>query len=160
MAESAIREVRLPDDGAMLLRLIESHARYERGRADPDGLLERLARLVEERRLLVWVATLGDAAVGYASATVDVSTWNGRPFMYLDCLFVSEEHRGGGLGAELLRAVIARGQDLNVDNLQWQTPIWNTDAVRFYDRFGPARQEKMRYSLALRREAAPAVDMV
>ena len=133
----------------MLLRLIASHAQYERGRADLAGLLDRLAHQIEEQRLRLWVATVGDAAVGYASATIDVATWSGRPFMYLDCLFVMADCRGAGIGAKLLTAVRANAEKLNMENLQWQTPAWNTDAVRFYDRFGPARQEKIRYSLAL-----------
>lgn len=147
MAESRVRDVRLPEDGAVLVRLIEDHASYERGSADVVGLLTRLTALVEESRLRLWVVQVGDALAGYASATVDVATWSGRPFMYLDCLFIAVEYRNGGFGAQLMKAVIASAAELQLDNVQWQTPTWNLDAVRFYDRFGPVRREKARFTL-------------
>ncbi|MFK0215391.1 MULTISPECIES: hypothetical protein [unclassified Streptomyces] len=31
--------------------------------------------------------------------------------------------------------------------VQWQTPPWTTDAIRFYDRLGAQAKEKRRYSL-------------
>ncbi|MDT9695245.1 hypothetical protein [Streptomyces sp. P17] len=31
--------------------------------------------------------------------------------------------------------------------VQWQTPPWNTDAIRFSDRLGARAQEKRRYLL-------------
>lgn len=41
----------------------------------------------------------------------------------------------------------ARG--LGVEHVQWQTPCWNTDAIRFYDRVGALVQDKVRYRLTL-----------
>ena len=32
--------------------------------------------------------------------------------------------------------------------VQWQTPAWNRDAVRFYERLGAVGTDKMRFSLA------------
>jgi ribosomal protein S18 acetylase RimI-like enzyme len=32
--------------------------------------------------------------------------------------------------------------------LQWQTPVWNEGAIRFYDRLGATRLAKQRYTLA------------
>jgi hypothetical protein len=33
------------------------------------------------------------------------------------------------------------------DEIQWQTPTWNTDARRFYERLGARPAEKIRYTL-------------
>jgi hypothetical protein len=53
------------------------------------------------------------------------------------------------MGTVLLATVMQFGREQGCANLQWQTPVWNTAGIRFYDRSGAARLEKQRYTLAL-----------
>ena len=95
------------------------------------------------------LAESGGEVIGYTTYTLDFSTWRGAAYMYLDCLFVAEEHRGGGWGRRLLDAVIAAAVHAGATEVQWQTPDWNSDAIRFYDRTGAQRQLKARYLVPL-----------
>jgi GNAT superfamily N-acetyltransferase len=136
-------------DAPALARLCAAHAAYERLPRPPEGLAERLADAMDAGRLSAWLGLLRAKAVGYASATPDFSTLAGAPFLHLDCLYLEPAARGLGLGVELMAVVARHARALGCAQLQWQTPVWNTDAIRFYDRQGATRLEKQRYTLAL-----------
>ncbi|WP_406129515.1 GNAT family N-acetyltransferase [Streptomyces canus] len=67
--------------------------------------------------------------------------------LHMDCLFLLPGHRGLGLGVLLMDAVAAEARALGLDEVQWQTPVWNDGAIRFYDRMGARARQKVRYSL-------------
>jgi GNAT superfamily N-acetyltransferase len=136
-------------DAAALARLCMAHAAYERLPPTPTDHAERLADALDAGRLRAWLGWLDGEAVGYASATPDFSTLAGAPFLHLDCLYLEPAVRGLGLGRELLAAVARHARSLGCTQLQWQTPVWNADAIRFYDRLGATRLEKQRYTLVL-----------
>ena len=47
----------------------------------------------------------------------------------------------------MMAAVRQRAQMLGCEAMQWQTPVWNEGAIRFYDRLGATRLAKQRYTL-------------
>ncbi|MGW1911840.1 N-acetyltransferase family protein [Streptomyces sp. NPDC002076] len=51
-------------------------------------------------------------------------------------------------------AVVAEARRLGLAQVQWQTPAWNEEAVRFYDRLGARATEKLRYTLPVREAGA------
>jgi GNAT superfamily N-acetyltransferase len=129
------------------------HAEYERAAPPAPDLAERLAVLLFDTpapRLCCLVAEAPDGAiVGYATCAPELSTWEGREYLYLDCLFLADGHRGVGLGALLMDAVADRARDLDLSEVQWQTPAWNEGAIRFYARLGALGTDKRRFSLHL-----------
>ena len=137
------------DDAAELARLCAAHAAYEHIPYDGDGHAARLAGALRAGRLRAWLGRVYGVAAGYASVTQDFSTLAGQPFLHLDCLYLEPAARGLGLGAELMAAVAQEARAQGCRQLQWQTPVWNADAIRFYDRLGATRLEKQRYTLVL-----------
>ncbi|WP_017600570.1 GNAT family N-acetyltransferase, partial [Nocardiopsis lucentensis] len=85
--------------------------------------------------------------VGYATCSPEVSTWDGCEYLHMDCLFLRDGTRGAGLGARIMDAVADTARGLGLTEVQWQTPVWNEDAIRFYDRLGARAKEKLRYTL-------------
>ena len=136
-------------DAPALAALCAEHAAYERLAHRVPGHAARLAQALDGGLLRAWLALLEGRPVGYASATLDYSTLAGAPFLHLDCLYLDAAARGQGLGTELMAAVAAQARALGCAQLQWQTPVWNADAIRFYDRLGATRLEKCRYQWAL-----------
>lgn len=67
----------------------------------------------------------------------------------MDCLFVRDTHRGGGVGRILMKAALEHTRLHGTTELQWQTPTWNSGAIRFYDRLGAAQQTKRRFTLTV-----------
>lgn len=144
----AIRELAL-GDLPQLIELCAEHAAYERMPFERNDQHESLRRALERRVIFGWVAESKRSLCGYATATIDFSTWRAASFMHLDCLYVRDAHRDQGVGRQLMHAVIENARARGIRELQWQTPDWNTDADRFYRRFGAVARAKLRYSLPL-----------
>lgn len=134
-----------PADLPALAALCAEHARYERAAPPTPDLAERLngALFGPVPRLNCLLLEGPAGLAGYATWSREFSTWAGTEYTHLDCLYIDERHRGGGHGRRLIEHVIAA-----VDGpLQWQTPDWNADAQRFYDRLGAQGSAKVRYTL-------------
>ncbi|GAA1185348.1 GNAT superfamily N-acetyltransferase [Kitasatospora gansuensis] len=142
-----------PADLPLLVELAAEHAAYERAAPPAPDLAERLDALLfgaPVPRLHCLLAELPDGElVGYAAAAPELSTWQGREYLHLDCLFLRPAARGAGLGVLLMDAVAGLAGQLGLAEVQWQTPDWNEGAARFYDRIGARARPKLRYSLAV-----------
>lgn len=140
-----------PSDMPDLVALCAEHASYERATYDPSGKIDLLrgALFAEPAQLFAWLAWKDRVPVGYATATVEFSTWAAGHYLHMDCLFVQDHARGNAVGAKLLNAVIEKARVLGLRELQWQTPDWNLDAMRFYARHGASAKPKQRFVLAL-----------
>ncbi|WP_304452263.1 GNAT family N-acetyltransferase [Nocardiopsis sp. YSL2] len=137
-----------------VVALAAEHAAYEKAPPPAPDLGQRLAALLfdtPEPRLACLVAeSAGGEVVGYATCSPELSTWAGREYLHMDCLFLRDGTRGQGLGAQLVDAVVAEARRRGLDEVRWQTPAWNEGATRFYDRLGARAKEKLRYSLPAR----------
>lgn len=135
---------------APVRELVMAHALHERSDlVVPADWSARVAQLIHAGRLDLFVASAEGAAIGYASVTTDSATWSAAPYAHLDCLFVVEGRRDLGVGRRLLDAVVDHVSARGLDELQWQTPAWNDDAIRFYRRRGAFGTTKERFTLAL-----------
>jgi GNAT superfamily N-acetyltransferase len=141
-----------PSDLAELVKLCAAHAAFERSSLSPIGLQERLsaALFADEPRAFVFVAECDLKLVGYASCSKEFSTWEGREFLHLDCLFISETFRGQGLGRRLVDVIFREAKRQNIGEVQWQTPDWNEDAIKFYRSLGATCSLKARFKQKLR----------
>ena len=85
--------------------------------------------------------------VGYDSYTKQFSTWDASYYIYMDCLFITEKLRGFGIGEKIVERIKQESQKLNCNTVQWQTPEFNTRAMKFYNRLGGISKTKERYFL-------------
>lgn len=146
---ATVRRAR-PEDAGQLIDLIRAHAAFERSEA---SITEAdLMQLLRQKRPLVrlFLAERAKYIVGYAALTIDFSLWRSSRWAHLDCLFVSEDERDSGIGKLLLKRVLKTAHALRADRLEWQTPEWNHEAIRFYQREQAIGVTKMRFHLALR----------
>jgi GNAT superfamily N-acetyltransferase len=63
------------------------------------------------------------------------STWRGR-MMYLEDFVVSADYRSHGIGEVLFKSFLQTAQANDCKLVKWQVLDWNTDAIRFYERYG------------------------
>ena len=137
-------------DYASIRPLVQEHVNYERSDVViPDDWEQLTANQVSAGNVVIFVARIDGLAVGYASMTSDVATWTGERFGHLDCLYVDDARRGAGLGRLLVSAVASDARARGYRELQWQTPEWNSAAIRFYERLGAVRRPKDRFTLTL-----------
>lgn len=141
----------LPEHAERLSPLCAAHSAYERCDFVADGHVQRLQAALASGRVQAWwleYSGKGDA-LGYASVTLDWATLAAQPFAHLDCLYLTEPARGLGGGRLLVDAAIRFAREQGCATLQWQTPHWNIDAIRFYQRLGARSQAKERFVLPL-----------
>lgn len=136
-------------DAASLLDLIRKHAAFEQTTAhlDENDLKSVLDARQPPTHLIV--TEEGGKLVGYAALTFDFALWTATRFAHLDCLFVCAGARGRGVGKLLFDRACLLADEAGAQRIEWQTPAWNTDAIRFYEREGGVGQLKMRFSRIL-----------
>jgi GNAT superfamily N-acetyltransferase len=123
---------------AVLLSLIRELATYEK-KADKvlvteDDLLRDGFGPQPKFRALI--AEWEGEAAGYASFFYFYSTFQGRPALFLEDLFVLEGLRGKGIGKGLLAAVAKLAIEENCFGLRWEVLDWNRPAIKFYQKLG------------------------
>lgn len=143
-------ELRRPtyEDLPALIALIKEHAAFERA-PPPEVSAQSLADILfnPAPRLHCWLAVSDAIVAGYMTAACEYSTWSGRQFLHMDCLYVHAAYRGQGIGARLMTALREFALAAGVTEIQWQTPHWNEDAARFYRRLGAVESMKRRFFL-------------
>ena len=76
------------------------------------------------------------SAIGFALFFHNFSTFLAQPGIYLEDLYVMEEHRSKGVGRALLARLAAIAVERDCGRLEWAVLDWNTDAIGFYERVG------------------------
>lgn len=145
-----IRSVRA-DDLDALIDIIADHAAFERAAVDRNHLRGALPQHIFGKvpRAIILIAVLGRDIVGYLSASIEFSTWKAAEYLHMDCLYLTPECRGKGAGRMLMDAAVRYARERGLGWLEWQTPDWNADAIRFYERSGAVAKSKVRFSLAV-----------
>jgi GNAT superfamily N-acetyltransferase len=84
----------------------------------------------------VVIGEIGGAAQGFALFFHNFSTFEGRPGIYLEDLFVRPEARGSGLGKALLAHLAKLCVERGCARLEWSVLDWNAPAIGFYQGLG------------------------
>ncbi|WP_116045450.1 GNAT family N-acetyltransferase [Amycolatopsis palatopharyngis] len=116
--------------------LIEEHARYE---GNDELVLDRedMRRHLFGTDPKAWVLIAEPpgqqgTVAGFAFCTWSFSTWEARPGIWLDDVFIRPEHRRYGLGGELL----AELRDRTAGRVEWDMQEGNDRAAAFYKQLG------------------------
>ena len=135
-------------DVPQMLELVKELAAFERAPNEVTVTLEHM-RDAGYGADPVWVGWVAEAQfanegiselanggiVGMAVCYERYSTWKGRR-LYLEDIIVTERARGHRIGEKLFKECARYAVEKNYSGMLWQVLDWNTDAIRFYDRFG------------------------
>jgi ribosomal protein S18 acetylase RimI-like enzyme len=136
-----------PVDIDEIINLCEEHAVFEGTTYWKNGKAERLSEFLfnDNPRLQCLIAENGDGIVGYATYSFEISTWDAGYFTHMDCLYLRSSARGIGIGEALVKEIAKQTRANGLCQLQWQTPISNERAIKFYYRLGANSKEKLRF---------------
>ena len=84
----------------------------------------------------VVIGELDGEPQGFALFFHNFSTFEGRPGLYLEDLFVRPEARGSGLGKALLAHLAQLCVERDCARLEWWVLDWNTPSIGFYQSLG------------------------
>lgn len=130
-----------------LVELCGKHSEFEHTIYDPTGKEYSLEKALfsESPKLFCFVIESQNILQGYFTYTFDFSTWDAQPFLYLDCLYLEPEFRGHRIGEVVFEKLKEIAKQNGCVIIQWQTPIFNERAIKFYNRIGATGKEKVRF---------------
>ncbi|MCW1987666.1 UNVERIFIED_ORG: GNAT superfamily N-acetyltransferase [Sphingomonas sp. R1F5B] len=92
----------------------------------------------------VLVAEQDGVGQGFALFFHNFSTFEGKPGIYLEDLYVRPEARGAGLGKALLQALAGLAIARGCARLEWSVLDWNAPSIAFYRSLGARMMDEWR----------------
>lgn len=102
------------------------------------------------------VAQWDGAPAGFGLYFFNYSTFQGRPGLYVEDVFVRPEFRGRGIGKAIFIHLAKEAMCQNCGRFQWQVLDWNQPAIDFYDSLG-AKTMKQWLTMRVEGEALKAL---
>jgi GNAT superfamily N-acetyltransferase len=127
-----------PGDIPLVLQYIRELALYEKAPEQAVATDADLREALFGARPLarVLMAEWEGRDAGFALWFYAFSTWEGKPALYLEDLFVRPEFRSHGLGKALLKRLAAIALEEGCTRFQWAVLDWNQPSIDFYERQG------------------------
>ena len=126
------------DDIDLIAHFIRALADYEKlldeVRLDEGVLAEKLFGPRPYAEVLI--GEINGQPEGFALFFHNFSTFEGRPGIYLEDLFVTPEARGSGLGTALLAELARLAVERDCARLEWSVLDWNQPSIGFYKALG------------------------
>jgi GNAT superfamily N-acetyltransferase len=126
------------EDIPLILQFVRDLAEYERA---PEQAVAKAEDLLRDGwgtspKFRVLLAQWDGEPAGFALFFYNYSTWQGRPGLYLEDLFVRPAFRGRGIGKALLVELAKIAVNENCGRFQWQVLDWNQPSIDFYEALG------------------------
>jgi len=132
------------DDCPLILQFIKELAEYEKLShevvATPQILQQSL--FGERPYAEVLIAEYQATPVAYALFFHNLSTFTGRPGIYLEDIYVQPEMRGKGFGKSMLSYIAKLAVERNCTRVEWSVLDWNEPSIQFYRSIGAIPLEK------------------
>jgi GNAT superfamily N-acetyltransferase len=124
-----------PDDAEAVARLLHDfNTEFDTPSPGAAILARRLHSLLAAPGTIAYLA--GEPAAGVALVTLRSNVWYDGPVALLDELYVEPGRRGRGLGAAMIRLLIADAREAGVSAIEINVDAADVDAQRFYERHG------------------------
>jgi GNAT superfamily N-acetyltransferase len=134
------------EDVQLLFDLILELAAYEKMADKLAGDAEILRNSLFERKVAeaLLIETADGEAVGYAIFFTNFSTFECRPGIWLEDVYVRPEHRRGGIGLAVMEHLARIADERDYARLEWCALEWNEPALDFYAKIGARRLDEWR----------------
>ena len=132
------------DQIPLVLKLIKELAVYEK-------LLDKVVTTEEDLKETLFgknkaaevvIGYYRDKTVGYALYFYNYSSFVGRPGLYIEDIYVRQEHRGKGFGKALLVYLARIARERRCGRMEWAVLDWNEPSIEFYKRLGATAMDE------------------
>jgi GNAT superfamily N-acetyltransferase len=82
------------------------------------------------------LAEQGETPVGFAICFYNYSTFQGKPGIYIEDIFVEPEFRGQGVGKRFFNYLAKKALEEDCGRIQWWVLDWNEPSIYFYKKLG------------------------
>jgi ribosomal protein S18 acetylase RimI-like enzyme len=123
------------NDSQTLIDMINSMAKADKCPELDIDAQHRLTRdAFDKKRFEVVFAEWQGAIAGYAAFFQGYSTFEARPTLFIDDLYVKLEYRGRHVANELFRYLLREAKRRECGRVEWLVAAANAAAFGFYDR--------------------------
>lgn len=140
MSTSPISHELIPatiSDCESIAALMSEYYAYDHLRFDPDVARTALQNLLARKDYgTVWTVRVAGETVGYLVCTYGYSLEFGGRYALIDELYISETHRGRGIGSEVLRSIEVYCRSLGIAVIRLEVERSNARAAAVYRKIG------------------------
>ena len=124
------------NDVSTIYSLIKELADYERLSHEVAATEEDIHQSLFGGRPFaeVLIGEYEDIPISYALFFYSFSTFNGKPGIYLEDLYVKPQYRSNGFGRRMLAHIARLAKEHNCVRFEWSVLDGNEPAIRTYDR--------------------------
>jgi GNAT superfamily N-acetyltransferase len=123
------------------IQLIERLAEYEK-LDPPDGMAKKRLKkdtLRKDPPFEAYLGRINGKAVSHLIFFTTYSSFLALPTLYIEDIFVLNEHRRQGVGKEMFRFCVKKAKEKGCGRVEWCVLTWNEPAIRFYEKNGGTR---------------------
>jgi len=130
------------DDAAVILELVKELSVYERLSHKVTAQAESFEKFgfgehpYFESLLVDITEDQKNKTIGFALYFFTFSTFEGKPTLYLEDLFVKPDYRGRGIGKALLVELAKIALEKGCARMEWAVLDWNQPSIEFYKSIG------------------------
>ncbi len=129
-------------DSSDILYFIRQLAKFEKLENQVKTNIEELRKNIFNNKYAeVLLLEVEGKKIGFCLYFYTFSTFEGKPSLYLEDLFIIEEERHKGYGKETLKYLANLAIKKECARFEWSCLNWNKDAIDFYIKFGALPQE-------------------
>ena len=143
MSNICVRQAKV-EDASLILSFIKELADYEKAphevKASVSDIEEKL--FSDDATTHALICTLNDEPIGFAVYFYNFSTWLGKNGLYLEDLYISQQHRKLGAGKTLIKHLANLAVQNKCGRFEWCVLDWNTTAINFYKSIGAIAQDE------------------
>jgi GNAT superfamily N-acetyltransferase len=140
MSDLTIRKASI-NDVKDILFFINELANFEKLKDQVKASIEELEKnLFQNRYAEVVMLEVDDKKIGFALYFYTFSTFESKPTLYLEDLYVIPEERQKGYGQEVLKYLANEAVIKDCARFEWSCLNWNKNAIDFYLKFGATPQ--------------------
>ncbi|MFA5593345.1 MAG: GNAT family N-acetyltransferase [Micavibrio sp.] len=127
-------------DAAVIYALVRELAVYERLEHEVVSSPEHFETMLfgEEGggRFFCYLAECGGEVAGFCIGFYTLSTFLGRPGLYIEDVYVRESSRNAGIGKGFFKIIAQKAAREDCGRIEWSVLDWNEPSIKFYDKLG------------------------
>ena len=132
-----LKKAETEEDINIVYDLICKLAEYENMENDIHGDAKTLYRsVIEEKMAQAVIAYENEIPVGFMVYFYNFSTFDCRPGIHLEDLFIYKDYRGKGYGKTMITFLANEAVTRGFTRLEWACLNWNKPSIDFYESIG------------------------
>ena len=129
--------------------LINKLAEYEKQKILDEKIKNRLKSDICSKKPIIeaYLTFFNEKCVGYFIYFFNYSSYQARPVLFIEDIFLLEEYRRKGIGKKMFNFCIQKAKEKKCGRIEWCVYNWNTPAIKFYDKLNATKLDKSYYRL-------------